>query len=82
MIRDVRTKLVIALKDGKLGLYPQDKKKNRSGKGGCSNHGRGSHWHCIENKGMWLGFQMRFRAGLSGIIMIRVIGDLTARGSS
>jgi len=52
IIRDPKTNLIIALKEGILGLYPQEKEHS----GGIYHYGRGSHWHCVENEGVWLGF--------------------------
>lgn len=52
IIRDPETKLVIVLKEGVLGLCPQEKEHG----GDTYHYGRGSHWHCVENEGMWLGF--------------------------
>lgn len=46
IIRDPESKLVIALRDGVLGLYPQQ-----------YYYGGASHWRCIESGRMWLGFK-------------------------
>ncbi|GAD93498.1 conserved hypothetical protein [Paecilomyces variotii No. 5] len=54
IIRDPETKLVITLKEGVLGLCPEEKGHPHTA--GSYHHGRGSHWKCVENKGMWLGF--------------------------
>ncbi|KAJ1707633.1 hypothetical protein NYO67_10226 [Aspergillus flavus] len=51
IIRDPETKLVIALEKGILGLYPE-----ASVVESIYQFGRGSHWHCVENDSMWLGF--------------------------
>ncbi|KAE8162814.1 hypothetical protein BDV40DRAFT_264471 [Aspergillus tamarii] len=51
IIRDPKTKLVIALEKGVLGLYPEANEVES-----LYHYGRGSHWHCVENDRMWLGF--------------------------
>jgi hypothetical protein len=50
---------VIALKDGKLGLYPEEKDHGDGfGLGSKPHqHGRGSHWQCVVNEELWLGFK-------------------------
>ncbi|KAL2784327.1 hypothetical protein BJX66DRAFT_344145 [Aspergillus keveii] len=59
LIRDRKTGLVIALKDGKLGLYPEEKDHGDGfGLGSKPHqHGRGSHWQCVVNEELWLGFK-------------------------
>ncbi|KAJ9212227.1 hypothetical protein DTO166G4_6171 [Paecilomyces variotii] len=52
IIRELETELVITLKEGVLRLCPEEK----GHKGSSYSHGRGSHWKCVENEGMWLGF--------------------------
>ncbi|KAL5333089.1 hypothetical protein BJX70DRAFT_79238 [Aspergillus crustosus] len=59
IIRDPKTDLVVALKDGVLGLHPDEKERTNTG---IPHHGRGSHWHCVENDDLWLGF----RSAVSG----------------
>lgn len=58
MIRDPNTRLVITLKDGVLGLCAEEKQQP----GDSHDDPRGSHWHCVENEHMWLGF----RSAVSG----------------
>ncbi|CEL02073.1 hypothetical protein ASPCAL01648 [Aspergillus calidoustus] len=68
LIRDRATGLVIALEDGELGLHPDEKSPTSSNTGGTDTdtdtgrqsgyqHSRGSHWRCIENDELWLGFR-------------------------
>ncbi|KAL2826756.1 hypothetical protein BJY01DRAFT_229559 [Aspergillus pseudoustus] len=59
IIRDRSTGLVIALKDGELGLHPDEKSPSSGGHITSyeHQHGRGSHWHCVENEDFWLGFR-------------------------
>lgn len=62
LIRDTKTSLAIALKNSELGLFPdQDVSDLRFG-----HECRGSHWHCIENKELWLGFRNVISAGSIG----------------
>ncbi|KAL4879186.1 hypothetical protein BJY04DRAFT_194014 [Aspergillus karnatakaensis] len=61
LIRDPRTNLVITLRDGILKLQPDEKAPSNE-LTGTPYHGRGSHWHCIENGDLWLGF----RSAVSG----------------
>jgi hypothetical protein len=53
IIRDPKTGLAIVLKDGHLGLRPEEEGYGND----IYNYGRGSHWHCVENDEMWLGFR-------------------------
>lgn len=53
IIRDPQSGLIIALKDGKLGLGPADKGNASIG----FDIGHGSHWRCVENEDRWLGFK-------------------------
>ncbi|KAL4781985.1 hypothetical protein BJX76DRAFT_306797 [Aspergillus varians] len=51
VIRDPQTGLVIALRNGMLSLRPERQVH------GFGLTGRGSHWHCVENDELWLGFR-------------------------
>jgi hypothetical protein len=68
IIRDPRTGLVIALKDGILGLHPDEKERKDSG---TPHHGRGSHWHCVENEDYGLGSEVPSWDATSGITTTR-----------
>jgi hypothetical protein len=60
VIRDRQTGLVIALKDGELGLHPDEKSPSDGVYSQYEyqyQHGRGSHWHCVQNDELWLGFR-------------------------
>lgn len=48
IIRNLQTKLVIAIRHGTLGLFHKDTYQYK--------YGESSHWCCVENDGMWLGF--------------------------
>lgn len=56
IIRDPKTGLLIALKRGVLGLH-SDITHVCNIPGRPIAHNNGSHWHCIENEDLWLGFQ-------------------------
>ncbi|KAJ0419633.1 hypothetical protein BJY00DRAFT_313782 [Aspergillus carlsbadensis] len=59
LIRDRKTGLVIALKNGDLGLHPDEKDHGDvyGMRPRTQQHGRGSHWECVENDELWLGFK-------------------------
>lgn len=52
IIRDPESHCAMALRDGVLGLYPEDEYGN-----GMYRYGRDSYWHCVENEKGWLGFR-------------------------
>ncbi|KAL3476596.1 hypothetical protein BJX99DRAFT_227672 [Aspergillus californicus] len=54
LIRDPLTGLVINLDDGILRLHPGQR---GNGPSDTPHHGRDSHWHCVENENLWLGFR-------------------------
>ncbi|KAL4739074.1 hypothetical protein BDV11DRAFT_170454 [Aspergillus similis] len=56
IIREPKTGLLIALKRGVLGLH-SDPTKVYDSPGRSIAHNNGSHWRCIENADLWLGFQ-------------------------
>ncbi|KAL2833868.1 hypothetical protein BDW59DRAFT_138235 [Aspergillus cavernicola] len=53
VIRDPKTHLVITLKDGLLRLRPGEKQYSAD----SYYDSRGSHWVCVENENLWLGFR-------------------------
>ncbi|KAL3479606.1 hypothetical protein BJX99DRAFT_221922 [Aspergillus californicus] len=53
IIRDPKTRCVITLRDGVLGLHPQERQQS----GNSHYSPRADHWHCVEDNDMWLGFR-------------------------
>ncbi|KAL3465621.1 hypothetical protein BJX64DRAFT_252211 [Aspergillus heterothallicus] len=59
VIRDRSTGLVIALEDGKLGLYESENDTETVGARNekAYQHSRSSHWKCVENEHLYFGFR-------------------------
>lgn len=53
IIRDPRSKLVVTLNEGWLGMAPGEREDAIVN----PYNGRGSHWCCVENNERWLGFK-------------------------